>query len=56
MDLPMMITVVDRPDRMDRLIQLLREMAPNELIVVQDVEVVQSGAPAFGASSGPERG
>ncbi len=45
MDLPMMITVVDRPERIDRVIAPLREMAPNALIIVQEVEVVQSGAP-----------
>jgi CBS-domain-containing membrane protein len=45
MDLPMVITVVDRPERVDRVINPLREMAPNALIIVQDVEVVQSGAP-----------
>jgi len=45
MDLPITITVVDRPDRIDRILRPLREMAPRALITVQDVEVVQSGAP-----------
>lgn len=45
MDLPMVITMVDRPERVDRVIAPLRKMAPHALIVVQDVEVVQSGAP-----------
>jgi PII-like signaling protein len=45
LDQPMMITLVDRPERVERILGPLREMAPNALIVVQDVEVVQSGAP-----------
>jgi CBS-domain-containing membrane protein len=45
MDLPIVIMVVDRPERIERIIARLREMAPGALIVVQDVEVVQSGAP-----------
>ena len=45
LDMPITITVVDRPDRIERLIGPLREMAPLALITVQDVEVVQSGAP-----------
>jgi len=45
MDLPMVITLVDRPERVERIIEPLREMAPHALIIVQDVEVMQSGAP-----------
>ena len=45
LDQPLLITVVDRPERIERVLEPLREMAPNALIVVQDVEVVQSGAP-----------
>lgn len=45
MDLPITITVVDRPERIERVLGPLREMAPLALITVQDVEVVQSGAP-----------
>jgi CBS domain-containing protein len=45
MDLPMVITMVDRPERVDRVIGALQEMAPHALIVAQDVQVVQSGAP-----------
>jgi CBS domain-containing protein len=45
MDLPMMIVVVDRAERIERVLEPLREMAPQALIIVQDVEVVQSGAP-----------
>ncbi len=44
-DQPLVITVVDRPERIDRVLAPLREMAPNALITVQEVEVVQSGAP-----------
>jgi CBS domain-containing protein len=40
-----MITLVDRPERVERILGPLREMAPNALIIVQDVEVLQSGAP-----------
>jgi CBS domain-containing protein len=45
MDLPIVIMVVDRPERIDRIIQPVREMAPNALITLTEVEVVQSGAP-----------
>ncbi len=45
MDLPVVIIVVDRPERIDCIIGPLREMAPSALITVQEVEVVQSGAP-----------
>ncbi len=45
LDQPLAITVVDRPERIERILEPLREMAPNALIVVQEVEVVQSGAP-----------
>jgi CBS domain-containing protein len=44
-DQPLVIIVVDRPERIDRILGPLREMAPNALIAVQEVEVVQSGAP-----------
>lgn len=42
-DLPMVITVIDRPARIERLLGPLREMAPQALIVSQEVEVVHSG-------------
>jgi CBS domain-containing protein len=45
LDQPLVITVVDRPERIERVLEPLREMAPNALIVMQDLEVVQSGAP-----------
>jgi CBS domain-containing protein len=45
MDLPIVITVVDRPERIERIIPRIREMAPGALITVAGVEVVQSGAP-----------
>jgi CBS domain-containing protein len=44
-DQPIVIWVVDRPERIDRILAPLREMAPSALITVQEVEVVQSGAP-----------
>ncbi|SRR5579885_2789140 len=45
MDLPVIVTVVDRPERIDRIIEPIRQMAPHALITVAEVEVVQSGAP-----------
>lgn len=45
MDLPIVITVVDRPERVERVLGAVREMAPNALITVHEVEVIQSGAP-----------
>src|SRR5579883_168149 len=45
MDLPIVVTVVDRPERIERVIGPVREMAPHALITVEDVEVIQSGAP-----------
>ncbi len=45
MDLPIVLTVVDRPERIDRILGPLREMAPAALITMQEVEVVQSGVP-----------
>ena len=45
MDMPLVVTVVDRSERIDQVLAPLREMAPNALIIIQDVEVVQSGAP-----------
>jgi len=45
LDQPLVINVVDRPERIERILEPLREMAPNALIVVQEVEVIQSGAP-----------
>ncbi len=43
LDQPLMITVVDRPERIERVLEPLREMAPNALIVVQEIEIIQSG-------------
>lgn len=45
MDLPVMITAIDRPERIDRMIGPLREMAPNAFMAVHEVEVVNSGVP-----------
>jgi CBS-domain-containing membrane protein len=45
MDLPIVISLVDRPERIDRIIAPLREMAPHALITAQEMEVVQAGAP-----------
>src|SRR6516162_160920 len=40
LDQPVVITVIDRPGRIERVLEPLREMAPKALIVVQDLEVV----------------
>ncbi|MBF6567808.1 MAG: DUF190 domain-containing protein [Candidatus Binataceae bacterium] len=45
MDMPVIVTVVDRSERIERILAPLREMAPNALIVTQEIEVIQSGAP-----------
>ena len=45
LDQAVVIAVVDRPQRIERLLDPLRAMAPNALITVQDLEVIQSGAP-----------
>jgi len=47
MDMPIVIIVVDRPERIERVIGKLREMAPNTLIIADDIEVIQSGGAAF---------
>lgn len=44
MDMPITITVVDRPARIDRVLGAVREMAPNALITAQEVDVLQSGS------------
>lgn len=43
MDMPIVITVVDRPARIERVIDPLVAMAPHSLITVHDVEVVHAG-------------
>lgn len=45
MDLPVMITAVDRAERIERILKPLLEMAPSAFVTVQDVEVVNSGVP-----------
>ena len=42
-DLPLVITVIDRPARIQRLLEPLRDMAPQALITSQEIEVVHSG-------------
>ncbi|HVC20196.1 MAG TPA: DUF190 domain-containing protein [Vicinamibacterales bacterium] len=44
-DLPVVITVIDRPVRIERILGVLREMAPHALMVAQEVDIVQSGVP-----------
>ena len=43
MDMPIVITVIDRPERIERILAPLVELAPNSLITAHDVEVVHSG-------------
>ncbi len=47
MDLPIVITVVDLPERIDSIIAPLAEMAPHAMMTVHEVEVVR---PAVGVS------
>lgn len=43
MDQPIVITVVDRPERIDSIIAPLAEIAPNAMMTVHEVEVVRPG-------------
>src|SRR5512146_690113 len=43
MDMPVVITVVDRPERIERVLAPLIALAPASLITAHDVEVVHSG-------------
>lgn len=43
MDLPVVVTVIDRAERIDRVIPKIVEMAPSSLITAHDVEIVHSG-------------
>lgn len=43
MDLPVVVTVIDRLERIERVIPRLVEMAPGSLMTVHDVEVVHAG-------------
>jgi CBS domain-containing protein len=40
-DLPVVVTWIDRPDRVERLLSTLAQMAPSGLITVEDVSVYQ---------------
>ena len=44
-DLPVVLTVIDRPERIARLIEVVVEMAPHALVVTQEVDVAHSGVP-----------
>jgi CBS domain-containing protein len=44
MDMPITITVVDRPARIERVIGAVLEIAPNALVTMQEVDVLQSGS------------
>jgi len=46
LDQPIVVTVVDSPERIDQILEPLRAMAPTAPIVVQDIDVVHPGAPA----------
>lgn len=43
MDLPIAITVVDSPERIDAIIAPIAEMAPHAMMTVHEVEVVRPG-------------
>jgi PII-like signaling protein len=45
MDMPIVLTIVDSPTRMDGILGMLAEMAPHALIVAEDVDIVQAGVP-----------
>lgn len=45
MDMPIVLTIVDCPTRMDGILKMLAEMAPHALIVAEDVDIVQAGVP-----------
>lgn len=44
-DMPIVVTIVDRPDRIERVLPILADMAPHALIVAEDVEIVHAGVP-----------
>jgi len=43
MDMPIAITIVDLPERIDSIIAALAEIAPNAMMTVHSVEVVRPG-------------
>src|SRR5579875_1556253 len=43
MDLPIVISVIDRAERLERILPALVEMAPNALMTLQDVEIARPG-------------
>lgn len=43
MDLPVVITVIDRAERIEQILPALVEMAPNALMTLQDVEIARPG-------------
>jgi CBS-domain-containing membrane protein len=45
LDQPVVITIVDRPERIQRVLEPLRQMGPDALMIEHDVEIIQSGAP-----------
>jgi CBS domain-containing protein len=47
MDMPIVIVVIDRPEKIERVMGNLREIAPKALIIADDVEILQSGGAAF---------
>jgi hypothetical protein len=50
-DLPMVVEVVDRPERIDRVLPIVDEMVGDGMVVMSDVTVVQ-----YRHSTGKERG
>ncbi len=43
MDEPIVVTIIDLPERIDGIIGALAEMAPNAMMTVHEVEVVRPG-------------
>ena len=41
-NLPVILTVIDEPDKVDRVLPILQEMVTEGLIVVEDVQVLKS--------------
>lgn len=44
-DMPIVITVVDTPDRINQAASVIIEMAPHALVIAENVEIVHAGAP-----------
>ncbi len=43
MDLPIVVSVIDRPERIDAIIAPLAEIAPNAMMTTHEIEIVRPG-------------